>query len=119
MAPIQYVVEGGRRLAGTIQPAGNKNWRRRLSQPRSSPSIQSHWKNVPRIRDTETLVELDQIGRRRDHLAGPQYALQSTPGKFARLTSIPLFVRAFAHRSCSQDRCWHAAARWRRHPVVM
>jgi UDP-N-acetylglucosamine 1-carboxyvinyltransferase len=25
MAPIQYVVEGGRRLAGTIEPAGNKN----------------------------------------------------------------------------------------------
>ena len=24
-APIQYIVEGGHRLAGTIEPSGNKN----------------------------------------------------------------------------------------------
>ena len=25
MPPIQYIVEGGHRLAGTIEPSGNKN----------------------------------------------------------------------------------------------
>jgi UDP-N-acetylglucosamine 1-carboxyvinyltransferase len=58
MAPIQYVVEGGHRLAGTIEPAGNKN----AALPIIAAALLSEHpvtlRNVPRIRDTETLVEL-------------------------------------------------------------
>src|SRR6201995_3508309 len=58
MAPIQYIVEGGHRLAGTIEPAGNKN----AALPIIAASLLTEHPvtldNVPRIRDTETLVEL-------------------------------------------------------------
>jgi len=56
--PIQYVVEGGRRLSGTIEPAGNKN----AALPIMAAALLSEHpvtlRNVPRIRDTETLAEL-------------------------------------------------------------
>src|SRR5258706_13675995 len=56
--PIQYVVEGGHRLSGTIEPAGNKN----AALPIIAASLLTEHpvtlQNVPRIRDTETLVEL-------------------------------------------------------------
>src|SRR6202162_680256 len=58
--PIQYVVEGGHRLSGTIVPAGNKN----AALPIIAAALLSEHpvtlQNVPRIRDTETLVELIQ-----------------------------------------------------------
>jgi UDP-N-acetylglucosamine 1-carboxyvinyltransferase len=57
-APIQYIIEGGHRLAGTIEPSGNKN----AALPIIAASLLTEHKvtlnNVPRIRDTETLVEL-------------------------------------------------------------
>jgi len=57
-APIQYVVEGGHRLTGTIEPSGNKN----AALPIIAASLLTEQPvrltNVPRIRDTETLVEL-------------------------------------------------------------
>src|ERR1700726_3311702 len=57
-SPIQYVVEGGHRLSGTIAPAGNKN----AALPIIAASLLTEHEvtlvNVPRIRDTETLVEL-------------------------------------------------------------
>ncbi|MGC1562442.1 MAG: UDP-N-acetylglucosamine 1-carboxyvinyltransferase [Bradyrhizobium sp.] len=57
-APIQYIVEGGHRLTGTIEPSGNKN----AALPIIAASLLTEHKvtlnNVPRIRDTETLVEL-------------------------------------------------------------
>jgi len=56
--PIQYVVEGGRKLSGTIEPAGNKN----AALPIMAAALLSEHpvtlRNVPRIRDTETLAEL-------------------------------------------------------------
>jgi UDP-N-acetylglucosamine 1-carboxyvinyltransferase len=56
--PIQYVIEGGHRLTGTIKPSGNKN----AALPIIAASLLTEHKvtltNVPRIRDTETLVEL-------------------------------------------------------------
>src|SRR6516164_9467378 len=56
--PIQYVVEGGHRLKGTIEPSGNKN----AALPIIAASLLTEHpvklNNVPRIRDTETLVEL-------------------------------------------------------------
>ena len=58
MAPIQYIVEGGHRLGGTIEPSGNKN----AALPIIAAALLTEHKvtleNVPRIRDTETLVEL-------------------------------------------------------------
>src|SRR5499426_1833063 len=58
VAPIQYIVEGGHRLSGTIEPSGNKN----SALPIIAASLLTEHPvtltNVPRIRDTETLVEL-------------------------------------------------------------
>src|SRR6202051_3853719 len=58
VSPIQYVVEGGHRLQRTIEPAGNKN----AALPIIAASLLTEHpvtlQNVPRIRDTETLVEL-------------------------------------------------------------
>ena len=58
MGALQYVVEGGRKLAGTIRPSGNKN----AALPIVAASLLSEHpvtlENVPRIRDVEILVEL-------------------------------------------------------------
>lgn len=58
MAPIQYLVEGGRTLNGSVEPAGNKN----AALPIIAAALLSEktvrLENVPRIRDTETLVDL-------------------------------------------------------------
>jgi UDP-N-acetylglucosamine 1-carboxyvinyltransferase len=56
--PIQYIVEGGRKLRGAIEPSGNKN----AALPIIAASLLTEQavtlENVPRIRDAETLVEL-------------------------------------------------------------
>src|SRR5688500_20138644 len=56
--PLQYVVEGGHRLSGTIRPSGNKN----AALPIVAAALLSPdpviLRNVPRIRDVETLAEL-------------------------------------------------------------
>ena len=53
-----YIVEGGRRLAGSIEPGGNKN----AALPIIAASLLTDQTvildNVPRIRDTEVLVDL-------------------------------------------------------------
>jgi UDP-N-acetylglucosamine 1-carboxyvinyltransferase len=58
MGALQYTVEGGRRLSGTIQPSGNKN----AALPIVAAALLSEHpivlENVPRIRDVEVLVEL-------------------------------------------------------------
>lgn len=58
MASVQYIVEGGHRLSGSIEPAGNKN----AALPIIAATLLTEHpvvlQNVPRIRDTETLVEL-------------------------------------------------------------
>jgi UDP-N-acetylglucosamine 1-carboxyvinyltransferase len=60
MPAVQYVVEGGRTLQGTIRPSGNKN----AALPIVAAALISenvvHLENVPHIRDIETLVELIQ-----------------------------------------------------------
>jgi UDP-N-acetylglucosamine 1-carboxyvinyltransferase len=58
MAPIQYIVEGGRRLGGTIEPGGNKNSALPIIAAALLTEQPVTLENVPRIRDTETLVEL-------------------------------------------------------------
>ncbi len=58
MSALQFLVEGGHRLSGTIRPSGNKN----AALPIVCASLLTEHpvtlENVPRIRDVETLVEL-------------------------------------------------------------
>jgi UDP-N-acetylglucosamine 1-carboxyvinyltransferase len=56
--PIQYIVEGGHRLSGTILPSGNKNAALPIIAAALLTEQPVTLDNVPRIRDTETLVEL-------------------------------------------------------------
>jgi UDP-N-acetylglucosamine 1-carboxyvinyltransferase len=56
--PIQYIVEGGHRLSGTIEPSGNKNSALPIIAAALLTEHPVRLDNVPRIRDTETLVEL-------------------------------------------------------------
>ena len=58
MPAIQYIVEGGHRLSGTIQPAGNKNAALPIVAAALLTDQPVLLQNVPRIRDIETLVEL-------------------------------------------------------------
>jgi UDP-N-acetylglucosamine 1-carboxyvinyltransferase len=55
---VRYIVEGGRKLSGSIEPGGNKN----AALPIIAASLLTDktvvLENVPRIRDTETLVDL-------------------------------------------------------------
>ncbi len=60
MAPVQYIVEGGHRLSGAIEPAGNKNAALPIIAATLLTEHPVTLTNVPRIRDTETLVELLQ-----------------------------------------------------------
>ena len=55
---IRYVVEGGRRLSGAIEPSGNKNAALPIIAACLLTDHPVHLSNVPRIRDTEMLVEL-------------------------------------------------------------
>jgi UDP-N-acetylglucosamine 1-carboxyvinyltransferase len=55
---IQYIVEGGYRLKGTIEPSGNKNAALPIIAAALLTEHPVTLENVPRIRDTETLVEL-------------------------------------------------------------
>jgi UDP-N-acetylglucosamine 1-carboxyvinyltransferase len=57
-AAVTYVVEGGHRLAGSIEPAGNKNAALPIIAACLLTLHRVTLHNVPRIRDTETLVEL-------------------------------------------------------------
>jgi UDP-N-acetylglucosamine 1-carboxyvinyltransferase len=58
MSALQFVVQGGRHLSGTIHPSGNKN----AALPIIAAALLTEHpvvlENVPRIRDVETLVEL-------------------------------------------------------------
>ncbi len=58
MSALQFFVEGGSRLSGTIRPSGNKN----AALPIVAAALLTEHPvvltNVPRIRDVETLVEL-------------------------------------------------------------
>jgi UDP-N-acetylglucosamine 1-carboxyvinyltransferase len=58
MGALQYIVQGGARLSGSIRPSGNKN----AALPIVAASLLSDQpvilENVPRIRDVEILVEL-------------------------------------------------------------
>jgi UDP-N-acetylglucosamine 1-carboxyvinyltransferase len=55
---VQYIVEGGHRLSGAIEPSGNKNAALPIIAAALLTPHPVILTNVPRIRDTETLVAL-------------------------------------------------------------
>ena len=61
MASLQFIVEGGHRLAGTIRPSGNKNAALPIVAAALLTEHPVTLENVPRIRDIETLVELVRV----------------------------------------------------------
>lgn len=58
MSALQFIVDGGRTLAGTIRPSGNKNAALPIVAAALLTDEPVVLENVPRIRDLETLVEL-------------------------------------------------------------
>jgi UDP-N-acetylglucosamine 1-carboxyvinyltransferase len=58
MAAVQFIVEGGHRLSGTITPSGNKNAALPIVAATLLTDEPVTLQNVPRIRDIEILVEL-------------------------------------------------------------
>src|SRR5246500_3880499 len=58
VAPIHYIVEGGRRLRGAIEPSGNKNSALPIIAAALLTEHPVTLDNVPRIRAPERLVEL-------------------------------------------------------------
>ena len=58
MSSVHYIVEGGHRLSGAIEPSGNKNAALPIIAAALLTPHEVTLENVPRIRDTETLVEL-------------------------------------------------------------
>ena len=55
---VQFIVEGGHRLSGTIRPSGNKNAALPIVAAALLTDQPVVLENVPRIRDLETLVQL-------------------------------------------------------------
>ncbi|MEO7104146.1 MAG: UDP-N-acetylglucosamine 1-carboxyvinyltransferase [Gemmatimonadaceae bacterium] len=58
MTAVQYIVEGGHKLSGSIRPSGNKNGALPIVAAALLSRSPVRLTNVPRIRDLETLVEL-------------------------------------------------------------
>ncbi|MGH7664528.1 MAG: UDP-N-acetylglucosamine 1-carboxyvinyltransferase [Gemmatimonadaceae bacterium] len=58
MSGLQFIVEGGRRLSGSIRPSGNKNAALPIVAAALLTEHPVTLENVPRIRDLETLVDL-------------------------------------------------------------
>src|SRR5260370_22927496 len=56
--PIQYIVEGGHRLGGAIEPSGNKNAALPIIAAALLTEHPVTLENVPRIRDTEAVVDV-------------------------------------------------------------
>lgn len=58
MPPTRFVVEGGHRLTGTIRPSGNKNAALPIIAAALLTDQPVELDNIPRIADTQTLVDL-------------------------------------------------------------
>lgn len=75
---IQYVVEGGFRLSGEIEPSGNKNAALPIVAAALLTDQRVELHNVPRIRDIEALVELIQsVGAKADWLGRNELAIEA------------------------------------------
>ena len=59
--PVRYIVEGGHRLSGSIEPMGNKNAALPIIAAALLTDQRVTLENVPRIRDVEALVQLGVV----------------------------------------------------------
>ncbi len=108
--PVQYIVEGGHRLGGAIEPSGNKNAALPIIAAALLTEHPVTLENVPRIRDTETLVELIRsVGASADWRSGNKLSIHAKEIRAADLD--PVLCARSAPRSCWRDRCSPAAAR--------
>ena len=97
MAPIQYIVEGGHRLSGSIEPSGNKNSALPIIAAALLTEHPVTLENVPRIRDTETLVELIRSVGASAEWSGAQHAShprQEHPRRRSRPGALCVRIRA-------------------------
>ncbi len=79
MSAIKYVVEGRHSLSGSIEPAGNKNAALPIIAAALLTPERVVLQNVPRIRDTETLVELVRsVGAHADWFGANTLEIQAT-----------------------------------------
>ena len=86
MPPLQYVVEGGHRLSGSIRPSGNKNAALPIVAAALLTDQPVILNNVPRIRDLETLVELIRsIGAEAEWTSRNSLAIQARTVKGSAL----------------------------------
>ena len=111
--PSKYIVEGGHRLAGTIEPSGNKNAALPIIAAALLTEHPVTLENVPRIRDTETLVELIRsVGASAEWRGRNTLAIHAKEHPRRRSRSRNC-ARGSAPRSCWPGRCSPAAARSR------
>ena len=80
MAPIQYIVEGGHRLAGTIEPSGNKNSALPIIAAALLTEHPVTLENVPRIRGHRNAGRTDPLGRGLGRMESAQYACHPRQG---------------------------------------
>src|SRR5437868_12246176 len=84
--PIQYIVEGGHRLGGAIEPSGNKNAALPIIAAALLTEHPVTLENVPRIRDTETLGELSRsVGASAEWRSGNKLAIHAKESRAADL----------------------------------
>src|SRR5437868_9284270 len=87
--PIQYIVEGGHRLGGAIEPSGNKNAALPIIAAALLTEHPVTLENVPRIRDTETLVELIRsVGASAEWRSGNKLAIHAKEIRAADLDPV-------------------------------
>src|SRR5260370_30360677 len=87
--PIEYIVEGGQRLGGAIEPSGNKNAALPIIAAALLTEHPVTLENVPRIRDTETLVELIRsVGASAEWRSGNKLAIHAKEIRAADLDPV-------------------------------
>jgi UDP-N-acetylglucosamine 1-carboxyvinyltransferase len=87
--PVQYIVEGGHRLGGAIEPSGNKNAALPIIAAALLTEHPVTLENVPRIRDTETLVELIRsVGASADWRGGNKLTIHAKEIRAADLDPV-------------------------------
>ncbi len=75
-----FVIEGGRRLSGTVRASGNKNGALPILAASVLATDEVRLSNVPRIRDVETMVELLADVGARVEWTGPNEVLVDPRG---------------------------------------
>ena len=108
----KFVIEGGVPLSGTVVPAGNKNAALPLLACALLTEEPVTLHNVPRIRDTEALLDLlADLGVTVER-PEPNTVVLCAATSAGRM-SMPTLPSGSAPRSWPPARCWRASARRR------